>query len=95
MIVVAPIAQIAPIVNGLTDFRINGLTNGMVGWGLGAVRAVTTITPVRAVGAVMPITAAGKVRAVRLGIEAIVCIDDIEGWRDDGIRDWRINDRRG
>ena len=31
MIVVAPIAQIAPIVNGLTDFRINGLTNGMVG----------------------------------------------------------------
>ena len=31
MIVVAHIAQIAPIVNGLTDFRINGLTNGMVG----------------------------------------------------------------
>ena len=70
MIVVAPIAQIAPIVNGLTDFRINGLTNGMVGWGLRAVRAVK------------PITAAGKVRAVRLGIEAIVCIDDIEGWGD-------------
>ena len=29
MIVVAPIAQIAPIVNGLTDFRINEWDGGM------------------------------------------------------------------
>ena len=34
---------------------------------------------VRAVRPVTAVTAAGEVRAVRLGIEAIVCIDDIEG----------------
>ncbi len=31
MIVVAPIAQIAPIVNGLTDFRVNEWDGGMLG----------------------------------------------------------------
>ena len=56
MIVVAPIAQIAPIVNGLTDFRINEWDGEMR---IKGVRAVTPIEPIGADG----LGAVGDVRA--------------------------------
>ena len=53
---VAPIAQIAPIVNGLTDFRINEWDGEMR---IKGVRAVTPIEPIGADG----LGAVGDVRA--------------------------------